>query len=92
MQEQEQDFYCVCIHTPQGDETYTVRAASDYAAARMVRAQTGRMAASERDVLRLFTATAEQRKQPRTDSRMQPPNPPLPPVWLHALATRHARA
>ncbi|MDP2206501.1 MAG: hypothetical protein Q8K65_09370 [Alphaproteobacteria bacterium] len=47
------DYYTVCIHTETGDETYTVCAASDYAAARRVCLLTGRMASSEHDVQRL---------------------------------------
>lgn len=47
------DYYSVCLHSSAGDETYTVYAASDYAAACRVRVLTGRMAESERDVQRL---------------------------------------
>ncbi|MFN7112811.1 MAG: hypothetical protein ACK4PK_00450 [Alphaproteobacteria bacterium] len=47
------DYYSVCLHSEAGDETYTVCATSDYAAARHVYALTGRMACSERDVQRL---------------------------------------
>lgn len=46
--------YQVCIHTETGDETYTVYATSDYAAACNVREMTGYMAKSDADVTCLF--------------------------------------
>jgi|GEM_PF-3259366 len=88
-----QDFYSVCIHTKAGDEIYTVRAVSDYAAARIVHKLTGHMAASEHDVMRIFDAGAAAPDiHPASSLRAALPNPPFPPVAACAFAERAARA
>jgi hypothetical protein len=70
------NYYTVCIHTDAGDETYTVCAASDYAAARHVCALTGHMARSEHDVqplpcrlMRFPFLSAPEKTQPFSPSR-----------------------
>lgn len=89
----EQDFYSVFIHTKAGDEIFTVRAVSDYAAARIVRELTGHMAASEHDVMRIFSdGASEPDIQQASGLRAALRNPPFPPVAACAFAERAARA
>lgn len=78
-------YYNVCIHTAEGDETYTVCAVSDYAAARRVRTITGHMAAHENDVIRIastFSPFPLAAATPETAQTFSPPSPVYPPAGI----------
>lgn len=79
--QQHQDYYSVCIKTPAGAQHVTVRASSDYAAARHVCALTGFMATSERDVTRLADGALL-----HTDEMPHRTHPLVPPSVRHITA------